>query len=538
MPLLLSVFAAGGMLIGYNLQQPPPLPSDSDDGTTISEGYSNFGAGRVEEVLRYIDGKYVDKVDRDELVEKAIDNLLDELDPHSNYITSEEISSVRENLDGEFVGIGVEYEIVEDTILVLSVVKDGPSDIAGIKSGDRIITVSDSLVAGVKIDAEGVGKHLRGDVGSEVVIGIKRVGESSLVSKTIKRGRIPLPSVANVSMLDNKTGYIKILRFSATTYKEFMDSMEELSKMGMKDLVIDLRQNPGGYLKEATRMLNQLILQRDVLLVYTEGEHSSKKTYNTSGPLRYDIDDLAILIDENSASASEIMAGAIQDWDRGLIIGRRSFGKGLVQEQYDLSDGSALRLTVSRYYTKSGRLIQKSYEDHEDYRNDAEDRLAMGELTHQDSVFVADSTEYRTVNGRLVYGGGGIIPDIFVPMDKVYQNKTYQKADDYISRFIYPFADKRRDALTEMGMDNFARNYQLSDEDFDAFKEIVIASTNGISEEDLDGLSFELKLRIKSGIGKYVFGPEAFYKVWNKHDSVIKKTLSVLDKSEAYLESE
>ncbi len=535
LPLLLSVFSVLGMLIGYNLQKTPSVVSFEVDGSEKIQKNS-YGMGRVEEVLRYVENQYVDEVNGDEIVEEVIDDLLDRLDPHSNYITAEELETVNENLEGSFVGIGIEFDILNDSIFVITPIANGPSEQAGIIAGDRIVEIEDTIVAGIGITTNGVTKRLKGEEGTTVKIGIQRRNKAEVLEFEIKRDEIPLNSIDAVFMLNDKTGYIKINRFSGTTYDEFLAGLDQLKEQKMEDLIIDLRQNPGGYLTEATRILNQIIKKRNELLVYTEGLHSAKRSYETKGIVKHKIDDIAVLMDEGSASASEIMAGALQDTDRGLIIGRRSFGKGLVQEQYDLSDGAALRLTVARYYTKSGRLIQKSYDDEKAYRSDAQDRFASGELKYKDSIHIIDSTEYFTDNGRKVYGGGGIIPDVFVPINDRIDNIAYIKGAFHIPEFVYSFLDNNRDRIIEMGPDKYIAHFNISDKDFAVYKEYVLSKEDEISSNDLDEFSKDLKERIKARVARNVFGQNEFYEVLHQTDSVVLKTLELLDNSKKLLE--
>ncbi len=538
LPILLALFTVAGMLIGYNLQPQQTIVNIEGESDDLPTATSSYGAGRIEEILRYVESKYVDEVNRDELMERAIDKLLHELDPHSNYITAKELRSVNESLEGNFVGIGIEFDIHNDTILVLSVIEDGPSDELGILPGDRIVEVEDSIVAGIGVTTDDVTDKLRGEEGTEVRIGVRRGNNNKIIQYTIERGMIPLKSVDAAVMLDNKTGYIKVNRFSDTTYEEFMDGLDDLMDENMEDLVIDLRQNPGGYLKEATRILNQLIEKRNEMLVYTEGIHSSKKEYKTKGAVKHKIDDIAVLIDEGSASASEIMAGAIQDVDRGLVMGRRSFGKGLVQEQYDLSDGSALRLTVARYYTKSGRLIQKSYGEGTNYDNDANDRFENGEFDNKDNISVSDSTAYYTDNGRVVYSGTGIIPDVFVPMDDAYRNDNYIAASSHMVDFIYGLLDDKRSLFTEMDAERFINDYEVDDSTFESFMAFCMVHDDDLKREELLKIAPLLKNRIKSNIARNVYGLDAYYKVRNQSDVLILKTLDILDESENLLDKD
>lgn len=535
LPILFSLFTVAGMLIGYNLQAPPTVVRvESGEEATSNTGI--MGAGRVEEVLRYVESRYVDEVDREELIEKAIDKFLDELDPHSNYITAKELESVNESLEGNFVGIGVQFDIVKDTILVLSTIAGGPSEELGIMAGDKIVAIEDSIVAGIGIDTDGVTERLRGEEGTAVNIRIGRSSSEQLIDFEIERRIIPIKSVDVHMMLNDKTGYIKINRFSETTYDEFMESLDELMDEGMEDLVVDLRQNPGGYLQQATRILNQIIKDRNQMLVYTEGLHSTRREYETKGAVKFDIDDVAILVDGGSASASEIMAGAIQDTDRGIVVGRRSFGKGLVQEQYDLSDGSALRLTTARYYTKSGRLIQKSYGNGTNYGDDANERFENGELDAAENIKLLDSTEYFTSNGRIVYGSGGIIPDVFIPMSKIYKNDDYIIATGYITDFVYQLLDEKRSFYTEMELEKFVEEYKVEDKVFNDFIDFTLAQDKDLERDSLFKISAALKDRLKASIARNIHGLKGYYSVKNKSDEMILETLEILDDSKRFLE--
>ena len=364
LPLLFALVLVAGMLIGTKLRPAPKGVSVANPNAEVP--VSAMGQGKIEELIRYIEARYVDDVDRETLVQEAINEILSKLDPHSNYISAEDLKGVNESLEGEFDGIGIEFLVVDDTLIVVTPLAGGPSETAGVLAGDKIVEVSDSIISGVNMKSSDVMDLLRGKKGTEVTVKILRGKDTHEI--TIIRDKIPNHSVDVSYMLDEKTGYIKVNRFSATTYEEFMKSLEELKeKNNMEDLVIDLRGNPGGYLNEATSILSQLFKEQKRLMVYTEGRTVKRNDYETTGRNFHQVDDIAVLIDEGSASASEIVAGAMQDWDRAVVIGRRSFGKGLVQEQYQLSDGSALRLTVARYFTPSGRLIQKDYEDKEAY---------------------------------------------------------------------------------------------------------------------------------------------------------------------------
>ncbi|MEL6359385.1 MAG: S41 family peptidase, partial [Bacteroidota bacterium] len=339
------------------------MRGDTELVRVVSENETSAGIDRIQQLLRYVDTKYVDEVDGNRLTEAAIENILDELDPHSNYISPEEMGALLESMQGNFNGIGIEFMIVEDTISVVAPLVGGPSETVGIQSGDKIIYVEDSLVAGPTAQGLNPASLLRGEKGTQVNVRVKRYGQPELIPFTITRDEIPVHSVDAAYLLNDQTGYIKINRFSDDTGNEFKNALEELvERGGARDLVIDLRQNPGGYLREAVKVLNLIFEQRGLLLVYTEGRNSNREDHKSNGAAPYRLGDIVVLVDESSASASEIVAGALQDHDRGIIVGRRSFGKGLVQEQYELEGGAGLRLTIARYYTPSGRSIQRPYD--------------------------------------------------------------------------------------------------------------------------------------------------------------------------------
>ncbi len=530
-PLLFSLFLIGGIIIGLNLQKvPSTIVNIQSESNTAHQT-----KGKVEELLRYIEAKYVDKIDRDKLEEEAIEAILEKLDPHSSYISASQLEEVNNNLEGNFEGVGIEFAILEDTIFVVSPVEGGPSEKVGIEAGDKIIEIMDTIVAGIGIKNEDIIKKLKGEKGTDVTIGIKRGDDEELKDFTITRDEIPINSVDVGYLVNKNTGYIKINRFSATTYKEFMSKVETLSEAGMKDLIIDVRQNPGGYLGEATRILNQLIEERNEQLVYTEGRTTARNDYKTSGQIHYEIEDVAILVDQGSASASEILAGAVQDLDRGLTIGRRTFGKGLVQEQYELSDGAALRLTVAKYYTPSGRLIQKPYKDGEDYDADIDKRYESGELNSQDSLYNAQDTSknYYTSKGRIVYGGGGIVPDVFVPLDTSYNKEFYQ----YVPNFVYRYVDKNREILETIDLKMFDKTFVVNESMYKDF--INYAVKKGLEDKDAlyqSKIKRLAKQRIKAFIARQLFKEEGFYTIWNKEDPIFQKAIELLTKNKSLVE--
>ncbi|MEQ8702438.1 MAG: S41 family peptidase [Phaeodactylibacter sp.] len=531
LPLLFAVVLVTGMLLGMRMQSNMPRLVVEQE----TPGPEGIGQGQIEEILRYIEAKYVDEVDKAALTQEVIDDLLSRLDPHSNYISAEALQEVNEQLKGNFDGIGVEFMVLEDTIVVVTPLAGGPSETAGILAGDRIVEIADSIIAGVNMDSGDIIKMLRGEKGTDVEIGILRGKETTLRNFTVTRDEIPMNSVDISYMLDNTTGYIKVNRFSATTYEEFMKALEDLvEKQGMKDLILDLRHNPGGYLQQATNMLSQLFKEKDQLLVYTEGDAVSRSEYTSTGRNFFDVEDIVVLIDEGSASASEIVAGAIQDHDRGVIIGRRSFGKGLVQEQYKLRDGAALRLTVARYYTPSGRSIQKPYDDPEAYEHEMYDRYETGELETAKNMLIQDSTAYYTDNGRVVYGGGGIMPDIFVPIDTLALHDDYLALRQYVPQYIFRYLAEGTDpaALSEQGLDQFIADFEIKDSLLDGL--MAYAQERGVTLPD-EGLSEPVKNAVrhmlKARIAKQLFEDEGYYKVWNMQDDMVKEAVKAIARS-------
>jgi len=527
MPLALAVMLVGGILVGMRLQsaQPDIIIERSD-----VLGGSAAGKGTVEELLRYVEARYVDSVNRNHLLDNAINRILGELDPHSAYIPPEQLQQENERLSGNFQGIGVEFMVLDDTVVVVAPISGGPAESAGIIAGDKIVEVEDSVIAGKNLNSEDVVDLLKGEKGTSVEIGILRSGQTSLKNYELTRAEIPVNSVDVSYMLNATTGYIKVSRFTATTDQEFIAALEILTqKRNMEDLVIDLRHNPGGYLQKATNLLSQLFRDKGVLLVYTEGKAVKRTEYKSSGRARFNVGDLVVLIDEGSASASEIVAGAIQDHDRGYLVGRRSFGKGLVQEQYPLSNGGALRLTVSRYYTPSGRSIQKPYDDREEYQEDFYNRYENGELVSRDSVAITDSTQYYTDNGRIVYGGGGIIPDFFVPLDTILLSDAFTALRAHMPNFAFRFVEGKRKRLEQMGLQGYMQEYSISPTVLREFLEYARdEGDTTVKNADLFSIQEDVKRFLKARIAKLVFGDEGFYRAIHQGDRFIEKALQVL----------
>ena len=529
-PLMMAVMLATGLFIGLRLGK------SNRSVVRVTDANGNVvELTKVEEVLRFIDAKYLEGIDPYALEDAAIEGMLKKLDPHSSYISKDKIRGVKESLQGNFDGIGIEFFMLDDTILVVGVIPGGPSDKAGVEVGDRIVRVNDSILAGKGLKNTEVVNKLKGTAGSTVKIEIKRRGTYNPLKVSITRGQIPMASIDASFMLNEKTGYIRISRFSGQTFKEFMIAFEDLTKnKGMKDLVIDLRGNPGGYLNEATDILNQLFDDKR-LLVYTEGRSYKRKEYKSNGRAYFRIGKIAVLINEGSASASEILAGALQDNDRGIVIGRRSFGKGLVQEQYDLSDSSALRLTVARYYTPSGRLIQRPYREGEsdEYEEDFEFRYKSGELSYRDSIKISDSTAYKTTGGRVVYGGGGIIPDIFVPIDTILYNDFYLQLARFIPDFVYRYMDANYKSFSNYSsINSFIDSYNVNAKMVDDF--IAFALKKGEIEKNDKIMQLskpQFAHSIKAQIAQQIFRSEGYYRCLSKKDKDILKALEELKRS-------
>ncbi|MCA0236955.1 MAG: PDZ domain-containing protein [Bacteroidetes bacterium] len=522
LPLMLAAALTIGMFIGQQ------LPRYDSDVLFQMGNPGSVSGGTLDEILRYVQSKYVDSVDIDDVKTGAIDHLLEQLDPHSVYISPEELQAVEDDMSGEFEGVGIEYVFVDDTMQVVSVFPGGPSEMAGMLPGDKIVSIGDTVVAGVKIENKEIFRYLRGKKGTQVALGVKRGREKGLRSFTITRDIIPVHSVDVAYMLDEHTGYIKVNRFSATTYREFMEALQPLvDQKSLQNLVLDLRGNPGGYLNEATDLLSQLFPDGK-LLVYTKGRTEARRDYKSNGRARFNIQNIAVLIDEGSASASEIVAGAIQDWDRGWVVGRRSFGKGLVQEQYPLGDGGALRLTVARYYTPSGRSIQRAYKHNEEYSHEAERRLKSGELADASKITIADSTQYYTGMGRVVYGGGGIYPDVFIPLDTSFASDYFFEMRQLIPQFVARWLEQNDRKLLPADLNSFIRDFQVSDAAFDGF--IAFADKQGVKSQpaQLAKCRAELKHQFKARIAKALYREEGLYRVLNDDDPAVEKAQQLL----------
>jgi carboxyl-terminal processing protease len=516
------------MVLGFNLRD--TLRNKRDLVTVIQRN------DHLEEIIDLINQKYVDSVSSNQMYTDAIGGVLRSLDPHTVYIPSDDVQTVNDDLDGEFSGIGVEFSIVRDTVAVTSVIDKGPAYHAGIQIGDQFIKVGDSVIAGVHISSERIIHLLRGKQKSNVSVTIQKQPRNDQERISITRDMIPVYSIDAALMLDSITAFIKINRFSATTYQEFRAALQKLQSKGAKRLIIDLRDNPGGFLDAASSIADDL-LDDNKLIVYTKGLHSPKMEYKASEKGLFEQGRLAILVDENSASASEILSGAMQDQDRGVVIGRRTFGKGLVQEQYDLPDGAALRLTVARYYTPSGRCIQRSFAKGRDAYSEAhEKRFEDEEQAGHDTFAQEDTTVYYTARHRKVYGGGGIKPDIYVPLDSAHLSSAYLSIayspvlkTALWDHYIHTVAQKRYGSISEF------------DKGFDGAQQIIDTYLAGLSAKERSeavqelarpGINAWLQLQIKAQIARYLFHDAGYYTITLHDDDVARKALETLNSAD------
>ncbi|GAA0735849.1 MULTISPECIES: S41 family peptidase [Flavobacteriaceae] len=518
-PFIIGVAVAAGVFIGGKLNF-----TDTSDRLFTS----NSKKDKLNRLIDYIDYEYVDEVNTDSIVDVTVNGILDNLDPHSTYIPKSELQRVTENMKGDFIGIGVSFYTYKDTVTVIRPTEGGPSEKAGIKGGDRIIMADGDSIFGREWSNEAIIEKLKGEKNTKVHLKVLRKGEDELLDFTVKRTDIPIKSVDAAYMLTNKLGYIKINRFAESTYKEFKKALDKLQNQGATQLALDLRDNPGGFLGVAEQIIDEF-LEDDKLILFTKNKSGKiEKSYATR---RGDFEEgeVYILINENSASASEIVAGALQDNDKGTIVGRRSYGKGLVQREMALGDGSAVRLTVSRYYTPTGRSIQRPYHNgnSDDYYNDYYKRLSSGELSEQENIKVADSLKFTTPNGKVVYGGGGIIPDIFVPLDTSIQNETlnYIRRRGYISNFVFEELDRDRSVYENVTKDDFIKNFEVSDD-------IVIKFQDYLNLKERTKITFvayhdAMKQLIKADLADQLYGGNASEQIINEKDEMILEVIKL-----------
>lgn len=510
----------------------PKISSESRNsrqGSRLDFGFSKRG-DKLEEVIQIINENYVDSVKIDTVQNKAIQEILKHLDPHSAYLAPTEARLLAEDLEGNFDGIGIEYYILNDTLLVTSVNPGGPAFKAGLKHGDKILAINRQPVSGIRVTAKKIVEQIRGRKGTPVEILVKR--DTVKRNFSVLRERIVVSSIDAAYMLNGQTGYIKISKFGAETDEDFQLQLQKLQKQGMKNLILDLRDNGGGYLSAATGLADQFLKDNE-LIVYTEGLHEPRTDYFASSKGKFEQGKLVVLIDENSASASEIVAGAIQDLERGTIIGRRSFGKGLVQEQFDFGDGSALNLTIARYYTASGRSIQKSYKKgNEAYYEEINERLKNGELSSDgknisDTLFDKKKT-FTTKSGKVLYGGGGIMPDIYIPVDTSGYAGVYYalSAKGVMNDLVFNHLVKTNPKFSST--EEILRTFKLTDQDIKKILQIAQAKKVKISEKQIELSRKDIESRVKALFARYYFGDEGFYKAINFGDQAIARSLEVL----------
>ena len=504
-------------------------------------GQGNMPLRKLQMAEFAISRLYVDSVDEDKMVESAIIEMLAQLDPHSTYNNAEEVRAMNEPLQGNFEGIGIQFQMIEDTLLVIQPVSGGPSEKVGILAGDRITAVNDTAIAGVKMGTDDIMKRLRGPKGTKVNLTIVRRGVTDPLSFTVKRDKIPIFSLDAAYMIQSQTGYIRINRFAATTGEEFLQALEKLQAQGMKDLILDLQGNGGGYLNAAIDLANQFLNQKE-LIVYTEGRAERRRNFLAQGNGRLTGGRLVVLVDEYSASASEIVTGAIQDWDRGVVVGRRTFGKGLVQRPIDLPDGSMIRLTVARYYTPAGRCIQKPYDTSakngedmlEQYHRDLLDRFNHGELMHADSIHFPDSLKYRTQRlRRTVYGGGGIMPDFFVPIDTTLYTDYHRDlvAKGVIIRSTTGYIEQHRQELKKKykNFKAFDKKFEIDDDFMNEVLALAEKEKIAFNEEQYERSLPLLKTQLKALIARDLWDMSEYFQVMNTTDRTVQQALKVLN---------
>ena len=524
LPIILTIGLAAGIMIGATF-------ASSDQAT------SNFmkSVMKFREVMSLIDHSYVDDINSDEMVENAVTKMLEKLDPHTIYVSAKDVELSNSDLKKEFEGVGIEFNIFRDTIMVLTPLSGGPSEKVGLLAGDKIIIVDGETVAGVGITNRGVIDRLRGKKGTKVVVGIKRQRISEILDFTIVRDKIPQFSVDAGYMVDDEVGYIKVARFSESTYDEFREKLKLLVDQGMKKLIVDLQGNPGGYMDRAVNISDEL-LSNNAMIVSQEGkEPRANAEYKAYRNGLFEEGPVIVLINEGSASGSEIVAGAVQDNDRGLIVGRRSFGKGLVQSMFRLSDGSELRLTIARYYTPSGRSIQKPYDEGlSAYQKDFHTRVAHGELFHADSIKFNDSLKFQTSKGRTVYGGGGIMPDYFIPLDTGWDSRYYMKLrnNNVIREYALTYFQKNEKKLKKMEFEQFRSDFDIDDK---MIKEIISQGEKfGVEYDEVGYTRSEtlIKTLVKASIARNAWGREAYYPVINDINEIFQEALDLFDEAE------
>ncbi len=522
-PIVFALLLIVGMFIGTNLGDRNLLKVKS--GTVEN-------ANKLVSLIDFIEDNYVDSVNKQKLIDDAIESVLGNLDPHSYYLSSDEMLLERERMKGEFGGVGIEFVIMRDSLMVIKPIANGPSEVAGIQSGDRVISVNGEVISGKDLNSDAVQKLLKGAKGTKVKLSVYRPSTAEILDFEIKRGNIPIESIDAALMVSDSIGYIKLERFGERTYDEFMSAASALQDSGCKKLILDLRGNGGGLLGQAA-LITEEFLPQNLTIVTTRGLHSGSEEIKSTKQGRYVDMELAVLIDQSSASASEIVAGALQDWDRSVTIGRRSFGKGLVQHEMEMADNSALRLTVARYYTPTGRCIQRPYADSAAYKNDFHERMTSGELLNADSVRFPDSLKFRTPKGRIVYGGGGIMPDVFVPMDSMYFSGLLSEIvySGIIREYCFDFVEQNRATLSKYSEMQFTRKFQVSDQMVSRLLERASDQDFELNGRVVKKISPQLKRRIKAQIARNLFGQNATYRVLLEEDSDFERAMQELTRA-------
>lgn len=520
LPFVLCIGLAGGVLLGAGL-------TNKSGGTEV-----NRDVQKLREVLSLVKSEYVDDTKTDDLVEEAIVHMLGKLDPHSAYISSKDRISANEDLQGNFEGIGIEFSIFNDTLTVVHAISGGPSEAVGVRPGDRIVKVNEKLIANTKLTNLDVMRYLKGPKGTEVKIEVVRKNKKEPITFTIIRDKIPQFSVDAAYLVTPEIGYVKVNRFSQNTYQEVHDALTKLRREGMKKLVLDLQGNPGGYMDQAISIADEF-LPKGEKIVFTKGQ---EKKYDEDAMATdkgdFEKGDLIVLVNEGSASASEIVSGALQDNDRALVVGRRSYGKGLVQRPFNLSDGSEVRLTISRYYTPSGRTVQKPYENLDEYDKDIVKRYKHGEFFTADSIHFNDSLKYKTLNGRTVYGGGGIMPDYFVPLDTTLISKYFNELSyaNILREFAFNYAEQNNASLKKMNFAAYQRDFQVGDA---MLNQLTVMGKKSKIEPDYADLKKNKKLfqvYLKAEIARRVWGNEAFYPIYNETNEVLQQAIKLFDR--------
>lgn len=520
LPLFLGIAVAAGIFIGAKL-------NFTDRTEKIFA--ANSKKDKLNRLIDYLDYEYVDKINTDSIVDVTVNSILKNLDPHSVYIPVRDYESIAEDMRGRFVGIGISFYVYKDTVTVISTIADGPAEKAGIKGGDKILYADSKPLFGEEIKRDSITSALKGVLNSKVKIKVLRKGNPGLLDFTLTRREVPLVSVDASYTVNDNVGYIKVNRFAETTYDEFKAALKFLTEQQISSLILDLRDNPGGYISAAERILDELMPKGELILITKNKSGNEEKTFTKRNGM-FENGEIYVLVDENSASASEIVAGALQDNDRAVIVGRRTYGKGLVQREMSLGDGSAVRLTVARYYTPTGRSIQRPYENggRDKYFDEYKNRYRNGEMISADSISVNDSLRFVTSKGKVVYGGGGIIPDIFVSKDVSNTSETlsYVLRSGFLSYFVFEYLEENRDLFDEMSPEDFTRNYETAPHLLQEFLEYSRLNETSLN---LSGYEDVMKKYIKATIAQQLFGSNYFEQIINRDDPMIEKVLELLE---------